>query len=66
MIKVKKGFMLKDSVTLKEFSMRCNKCGSHDIDIIDDVSCGTCYTGIYGSIDIKCNGCGKTEEIVGY
>ncbi len=56
----------KDQVKLDMgFKIVCLNCGNENCIVDDDRSSGSSATGMYGSIDFKCEKCGQTETISG-
>ncbi len=45
------------------FAIKCGKCGSENVSIVDGLAMGSEWTGMYGSIDIKCDDCDNVAEI---
>jgi hypothetical protein len=48
---------------VKKFSLVCEKCGSKNVSVENNLAMGSSWTGMYGSCEIECQDCGEEEEL---
>lgn len=64
MIEKKPGFLDADGRVIDGFTIVCESCKSTNVSIEDNVRHGSEWTGIYGSVDILCRNCSKSQSIM--